>query len=208
MLREHQQRIAIGLAAKYFDRPTLSKAISEAAAPEGSLREVRRVNRLIHTANTLSSSGELDLDLINLSQLTQVLPKVFGWKDRKERKKWTAAFKETAGIVNSEIQEGFYKDPNEIDKGSVFLFYFLDGYSRWVATMVSQERNLEEDRNYSNTVINALCETAVVLAEQGESGAVDILKWINGQKWIEEKWGFSPELVKRAHGLSSDTSIA
>ena len=206
MLRENQQRLAIGLAAKYFDRPTLSKAIAEVAAPGKSLRDVRRVNRLISTANALSASGELDPDLTNLSQLTEVLPKVFGWKDRKERKKWTAAFKETAGIVNSEIQEGFYKDPNEIDKGSVFLFYFLDGYSRWVATMVSQERNLEEDRNYSNTVINALCETAVVLAEQGESGAVDVLKWMNSQKWIEEKWGFSAGLVERAHGLSSDTS--
>ena len=206
MLREARQRTAIGLSAKYLDHPKLSKAITEAASPEGSLRDIRRVNRLIATANTLSTSGDIDPDLTNLSLLTDKLPQIFGWKNRKERKEWNALFKETADTMNSEIRGGHYTNPDEVDRESVFLFYLLDGYSRFAAFARSQDRNLEEERKYGDVVVNALCEVTVALAEQGESGAVEMLKWMDQQKWIEKKWGFSDELVERAHKLSSDTT--
>lgn len=202
MLKEVLQRKAIGFAAKYLEHPKLSRAIVEVTSPDRSLRDVRRVNRLISTANAMSTSGEIDPDFINLSQLTDKLPQIFGWKDRKERKEWTGLFKEAASAMNSEIREGHYTDPDKIDKESVFLFYLLDGYSRFVALAKSKERNLEEERNYSDIVVNALCEVAVAMAEKGESSARDMLKWMNDQKWIEIKWGFNSALVTRAHALS------
>ncbi len=199
MLAETQQRMAVGFAAKYFESPLLAQSIIEAATTNTFQREFSIVNQLIGAANDLAASDIQDQSLKNLSALPDTLPTPFAWKDRTERNQWTASFLETARIINSEINAGEYKNPQEIESANIFRFFLLDGYARWVVTDTSKERYLEEDRAQANTVVNALCEATVVLAERNNPDAVKVVRWMNNQQWIEETWGFDAQLVERAH---------
>ena len=220
-------------AALYFKNETLKIAAHEALNPKNPFyqEEFDLLRLATHHANThlcKDPYNKKGVDLVNINLLLQShalnngLPTIAVCDTPQDFPKTAMKiqiFLNTLQTMNQEIASGYYQNPKRINNGSprdVVRFYLLDTYSRWVA--IDGEKNnpfsqyagstsLEREREFANTVVNAICEGAVVGAEQNDSAMVELVTWMVSQDWIEEKWGFTPYLVARAIRAAANSSL-
>jgi len=198
-------------------RTTILKSIIEDENEPFYIREFTLLDKVIGKANNLFTIPDLqrDKDLINTYN-TQYpmtgLPTLFSWNGPQEKFQWNKTLLQTIKTFNEEISDiehpgRNYKNPLDINNGEskdVFRFYLWDVYARWVAKRISKGRSItvNEEQNISNIVCNVLCEVAVVVAGKNDHDMIGVVKWLNGQKWLDPKWGFSDNIVTRAKSLS------
>jgi len=196
--------------------PTLKNSIINALfGKDGSIdkREFSFLDRGICRINKLLvlSEPQRHNDLINIYNKEHplpALPMLFSWESSDDLYKWQRTLLRTIHTFNEEISDKDhpdrnYKDPSKINRGNpndVFRFYLWDFYARWVAKMITSGQSISttEEQNVSNIVCNALCEAAVVEAEEQVQEMKGVVKWLYGQKWYDTKYGFSNGLVARA----------
>jgi len=211
-------------AALHLTHPALKNAAKMAYGNEQYCTEEFR---LLNTAASYAAlnfnhdNGQYwNRDLQNIYTLSTLLnhsgttsfSTIFNCSTFKEK----ALFLETLDALNRDVADGVYKDPNTINNGSLpdtFRWFLFDGYALKVAkeneaknTFLPTEE-LSSEQQLATVVVNALSEGAVVGAESGDGSMVGLVTWMVSLDWIEEKWGFTPQLIARAKNIAVHSSL-
>ncbi len=194
-----EQVSSVRAMARHIHNERLSHAILELTEqPERVEKELALLTRVITKANQLIQTRPHD-DLDNTNRLGILIPVPFSWRDHRELWKWTKSLLVTFPIMDKEIKRRYYNLPDaHAGAFEVFRFAELDGIARWVATNALKHRVKEKDRNLANDVINTICEATVILAEAGDSEAIELTTWMNSHAWLEVRWGFSENFFARS----------
>lgn len=210
------QEFAVSHTVQYWKNPAIAIAFEAAAKTPEFKEELNLLDRLALRVNQLSAvpDGERDPDLKSVYDTRfqfGELPLLFGWKDDAERRKWSRRLIQTLDSVNKDVGD-YYRDPLNLDKvpdmflPDIFRWYLLDGYCRWVADpklLKSREtKKLRIERFRADIVCFALCEAAVLGAEEGEQGMRELVAWMLHFGWI----GVSKEhnLTKKLFARAED----
>lgn len=226
MLSERSARVICNWAAGKLTNPLLSGAVAESVDARANklfyAQEFSLLDKVTGTVNALQgvSADSRDPNLINTYTRDfnmPTLPAMFSWSDREERKEWNKFLVETFNSLNTEISDdakpnNVFKDPRLINNGNpqdIFRFFLWDGYALWKAKMlVAENPNLaDHEQDVANVIVNAMCEAAVVLGEGGDDEMKNMASWLKGQDWVNNEWGFSPELIARFERLALPEEI-
>lgn len=223
MLTEQSKVMAVRLAAPYLSNPTLNSAVqrSTEAQEHYFTSEFHLLNKTIGKVNALIEEGQTEKGLgLKAVYSTEYpishLPALFSWKNKSQRNEWNEVLKQTFTTFNEEIRDAehpkrTYTDPDTIgEPKDVFRFFLWDGYARWKAKMMVKEGIIpaSEELNASFSVINALCEAAIVLAKDGDINMVEMMHWFQTQEWVSKKWGFDEKAVNDFLGLVGLLSLS
>ncbi|HVZ12527.1 MAG TPA: hypothetical protein VG965_05865 [Patescibacteria group bacterium] len=210
--------------ASGLQSPGVKEAFSSAAAGKGEInlpQELRVINRCFEKVNVmLASTDPIHRDfagvrdtkiLLQINNTTPaILPNPFAGTDSRRTwiLNWSETLNETIKTGNEEIKPAgtVYMDPSEINGGnplSVFEWYLYDGAARMVAIHLGFQNKDQEQENAGDSIACALTEAAVVLAEEGDSEARDVVKNMLDMKFIVHDWAFAHELVVRAEKVAN-----
>ncbi len=194
---------AVVSMARYVEGAPLRDAIIAVGnIPSHIEHEVSLLSAILIEVNTIREIGN-DRELANINRLVVPLPIPFSWNGWTERKQWTKWLLDTFDAMNPDIGPIYHGPKDATNPADIFRFYMFDVYGRYVATTSFEERNGERDRDYSDIVVNAMCEAAIILAEGNDPNARELVIWYDKQEWITTKWGITPSMCERAKAFTA-----
>ncbi len=214
MAQISQERETFRIIARHLTNSGIARAVSEAVENSSGIdldKELHTLSKCIDKANILINSwGNGDLHGVQNSWKIlkehglNNIPSPF--TDGQNPQKWLRSLAETIEVGNREAGPAgdVYKDPQKILNGdplSVFRWYLYDGCGRMVAIHLGISNEDKQQEQVGDWIGCALTEAAVVLAEEGDKGAKEVVKNMLDMGFIASGWILSDQVVERAKKL-------
>lgn len=195
---------------KRLENPGLHEAFESVVKnPDDMDRELETISRCVDRVNELiNSPRDEDFEGINYTRVIlgarglNQLPSPFG--DVEEPISWMRNVLSTVGVANVETGD-VYRSPEEINEGnplSVFRWYLYDGLGRMIAIRLGIPEERGRQLRKSDWIACAITEAAITLAEEGDSGAIDVVSDMVAMGFIDNGWRLTKPLVERGEKVA------
>ncbi len=77
----------------------------------------------------------------------------------------------------------------------------MDGYALWAAKRSNPKDKAHEEKR-AEMLVNALCEAAIVEAEEGSAEMKPYIGWMVNMDWLNTEYGFHANIEARAKRIS------
>lgn len=216
MSQEAQEGRKFQFIGRNLTNPDLSNAVLGATENSYNIdlhQELKTLSKCIQKANSLIQSRNM-VGLNGIQHSRRILKQhglvgiPSSFIETEKSQSWLNSLGETIKVGNREIKPKgkVYKDPKEIQNGdplNIFRWYLYDGYGRMVAIHlgISNKNNHKQQEHKGDWLACALTEAAVVLAEEGDEDAKEVVNNMLDMEFIAGGWILSDKIVGRAKAL-------